>query len=70
LNEESTSSEALLAIRGLIDEIRLVPVDGALKIELFGELASLIALAAGDGGGIKHPRRDASGGLPTLVAGI
>jgi hypothetical protein len=34
------------AIRSLIDEIRLVPEDGALKIELRGELAGILALAS------------------------
>ena len=33
-------------IRSLIDEIRLVPEDGALKIELRGELAAILALTA------------------------
>jgi hypothetical protein len=33
-------------IRSLIDEIRLVPEDGALKIELRGELAGILALAS------------------------
>ena len=63
LNEENTPSEAAEAIRGLIDEIRLVPKDGDLKIELYGELAALIALAN------EHPRGKTSGVQVTLVAG-
>ena len=38
LNQEDTRTEASEAIRALIDEIRLIPEDGELKIELFGEL--------------------------------
>ena len=33
-------------IRSLIDEIRLMPEDGTLRIELRGELAGIFALAA------------------------
>lgn len=55
----------------LIEEIRLVPSDGELRIELYGELAALIALAAGDSPGIKHPRALRAAGVQvTLVAGI
>ncbi len=63
LNEENTPAEAAEAIRGLIDDIRLVPKDGDLKIELYGELAALIALAN------EHPRGKTSGVQGTLVAG-
>ena len=63
LNEENARSEAAEAIRGLIDEIRLIPKDGDLKIELYGELAALIALAN------KHPQGKTSGAQVTLVAG-
>ena len=38
--------EAFEMIHSLIDEIRLVPEGGALKIELRGELAGILALAA------------------------
>ena len=70
LNAETMRSEATAAMRGLIEEIRLVPADGKLGIELFGELAALIALASGDGSRIKHPRASAAAGVQvTLVAG-
>ena len=70
LNGETMRSEATAAMRGLIEEIRLVPVDGKLRIELFGELAALIKLASGEGPGIRHPRAgDAAGVQVTLVAG-
>jgi hypothetical protein len=39
-------AETFTLIRSLIDEIRLVPEDGRLRIELHGELAGILALAA------------------------
>ena len=63
LNREHTRAEAAEAIRALIDEIRLVPEGGELKIELFGELAALVGLAN------KDPRSDDRGLQVTLVAG-
>ena len=63
LSREDTRVEATEAIRALIDEIRLVPEGGELKIELFGELAALIGLAN------KDPRSDDRGLQVTLVAG-
>ncbi|MBT6218527.1 MAG: recombinase family protein [Rhodospirillaceae bacterium] len=65
LNEESTKAEAVEAIRELIDEVRLVPAGDALKIELYGELASLLQL-----GQNKHPRDMSSGVQITMVAGV
>ncbi len=62
LNEEGTRAEASEAIRQLIDEVRLVPDDGTLKIELYGELAALIGLAN------EHPRSRGAGVQVTLVA--
>ena len=44
LNNDDTISEANEAIRQLIETIRLVPFNGRLKIELFGELATLLNL--------------------------
>jgi hypothetical protein len=46
LRDPDSRDEAFEIIRSLIDEIRLVPEDGALKIELRGELAGILALAA------------------------
>ncbi len=37
--------EAARIIRGLVDEIRLHPADGQLKIELKGDLATLLGFA-------------------------
>jgi hypothetical protein len=41
-----TRAAAFEPIRSLIDEIRLVPEAGALRVELRGELAGILALAA------------------------
>lgn len=43
-NEESRRMEAAEAIRDSIAEIRLVPRNARLGIELYGELAALVAL--------------------------
>jgi hypothetical protein len=49
LQDPATHGEAFDLIRSLIEEIRLVPEDGALRVELRGELAGILALAAADG---------------------
>jgi hypothetical protein len=63
LNEEDTRLEAAECLRELIEEIRLVPKDGKLQIELYGELAALLNLAN------EHPRSRGTGVQITLVAG-
>ena len=63
LNDESSRAEAAEAIRDLVEEVRLVPDNGNLKIELFGELAALIGLTN------KHPRSKETGVQVTPVAG-
>jgi hypothetical protein len=55
LNDERTRTEAAECIRELIEEIRLVPEKGKLRIELFGKLAALINLAN------KNPRSGETG---------
>jgi len=67
LNSPDTVTEAAEVIRGLIEAIRLVPEEGDLKIELYGELAALISL--GEEHKRKHPGGDTSGVQITLVAG-
>jgi DNA invertase Pin-like site-specific DNA recombinase len=66
LNREELRAEAAEAIRELIDEVRLVPENGRLEIELTGDLAGILALAAGS-------KKPATGGRDrlqvTLVAG-
>ncbi len=65
LNNPSTKTEATPIIRGLLSEIRLLPSDGQLTMELIGELAGLLAL------GTQQNARSvgATGGSVTLVAG-
>ena len=64
LNTEDTRQEAGEIIRGLIDEIRLVPDGDDLRIHLKGELAEMLALSA-------NAKPGASGTVlkSTLVAG-
>jgi site-specific DNA recombinase len=45
LNAPDTRDEAAETLRGLIEHIKLTPEDGALKIELFGELGAILSLA-------------------------
>jgi site-specific DNA recombinase len=63
LNQEEVQSEASEVIRGLIDEIRLLPDDGVLKIELYGDLAGMLALAN------NSPTSENEGLQVTMVAG-
>ena len=63
LNDDSIREEASNVLRDLIDEIRLSPDGRTLRIEIFGELASLIALAQ------ENPRSAQAGVQVTLVAG-
>jgi site-specific DNA recombinase len=63
LNDEDSRLEAAECIRELIEEIRLVPQKGKLRVELYGELAALINLAN------EHPRSKGTGVQITLVAG-
>ena len=46
LDNEDTKAEVIEIIRSLIDEIVLVPENGELRIDLKGELAGILALAA------------------------
>jgi plasmid stabilization system protein ParE len=47
LRDPATRDEAFALIRSLIEEIRLVPEDGRLRVELRGELAGILAPSAG-----------------------
>jgi site-specific DNA recombinase len=44
LNEPGAREEAAEALRTLVEEIRLTPVDGVLRVELYGELAAILQL--------------------------
>ena len=47
LRDPDHGREAFEIVRGLIEEVRLVPTDGELAVELRGELAGIMALAEG-----------------------
>ena len=65
LNDDALRTEATEVLRSLISEIRLIPQDGALMIELVGALAGILAL-----GKKERPRPFGSGAQITLVAGV
>jgi site-specific DNA recombinase len=65
LNQDDLRAQAAEVIRELISEIRLIPQDGALTIELVGALAGILAL-----GKEERPRPSGSGAQITLVAGV
>jgi site-specific DNA recombinase len=46
LHDDATGDEAFELLRSLVEEIRLVPKDGQLQVELCGELAGILALPA------------------------
>lgn len=61
---EDTRGEAAEIFRSLIEEIRLIPADGTLRIHLIGKLTALLEL-----GLKKQPGLNEETGLRTLVAG-
>ena len=67
LNNDDTITEANEAIRQLIETIRLVPFNGRLKIELFGELVALLNLGMAPKN--EHPLDNSKGVQVTVVAG-
>ena len=64
LNREDARAEAVDILRSLIEEIRLVPENGKLRVHLKGQLAELLALAQN-----KRPGSKGTGPQVTLVAG-
>jgi site-specific DNA recombinase len=67
LNRPELRAEAAQALRALIKEVRLIPEDGRLSIELVGDLAALLNLALDSR---KPVTRDRDGLQATLVAGV
>ena len=55
------------AIRQLIERVQLVPENGELKIELYGELAALLNLGIEPKN--EHPQAESEGVRITMVAG-
>ena len=68
LNNPNTLIEANTAIRQLIERVQLIPVNGELKIELYGELAALLKL--GTEPKDEQPEAESEGVQITLVAGV
>ena len=66
LNDPETKAEATTIIRSMLSEIRLTPREGALEIELVGELAGLLTLGQKE----TASKRYASGRSLNLVAGV
>ncbi len=68
LDDSDTQHEAMAAIRALIDHITLTPEDGKLRIDLYGELATILQFAAGK----EKPAAEVRDGLVQLklVAGV
>ena len=65
LNRPEVRAQATGILRSLIEEIRLVPENGRLEIEVVGDLAGILAL-----GGEREQPAVGDGGLQvTLVAG-
>lgn len=70
LNRDGSREEAAAILRGLVEEIRLHPVDGELLIELKGELATLLNFASEDEASNKKPGPHGDpGSTKWLVAG-
>jgi site-specific DNA recombinase len=63
VKERQRGSRLRVMTEDLIEEIRLVPENGKLRVELYGELAALLNLAN------EHPRSKGTGVQITLVAG-
>ena len=68
LNNPNTLIEANTAIRQLIERVQLIPVNGELKIELYGEFAALLKLGTEPKN--EHPQAESEGVQITLVAGV
>ena len=68
LNNPNTLIEANTAIRQLIERVQLIPVNGELKIELYGELAALLKLGTEPKN--EYPQAESEGVQITLVAGV
>ncbi len=68
LQDEDTMAEATELIRSLVDEIVLTPENGELRIDLKGELASILTLSTGS----KKPVDLSGDGLEQIkmVAGV
>ena len=67
MSDPNVKDEAVNAIRSLIDEIRLIPENAKLRVEIRGALAGVLALSHGKQ---DHLRRRADGSLSVLLEQI
>ena len=67
LSDSATKDEAFGIIRGLIEEVRLVPEAGELRVELRGALAGILALGAAND---KTARKCADGSVSVLASQV
>jgi hypothetical protein len=67
LDDPDTRDEAMTAIRALIDRITLTPENSELRVDLYGELATIMQFASGK----EKPAAEVRDGLAQLklVAG-
>ena len=71
LNHEDDRDHAASIVRTLIDEIRLHPIDGELRIEIVGDIATLVGFAEANVTNKKRPGSDNDPGRTKwLVAGV
>ncbi len=64
LSDPAAKDEAFNVIRSLIDEIRLIPENGQLRVEIRGALAGILSLAHGK----QHHLRHADDGSVSVLA--
>ncbi len=69
LNEPATAAEAGDILRGLIERVVLTPVGAGLRAELYGDFATIAALAEGPVLRDKNPGSVVEPGLLSVVAG-
>ena len=67
LNDQNTLIKANSAIHQLIERVQLIPENGELKIELYGELGALLKLGTEPKN--EHPQAKSEGVQITMVAG-
>ena len=67
LADPATKDEAFSIIRTLIDEVRLVPENGELRVEIRGALAGILALSAPNN---KTARVGTDGSVSVLLSQI
>jgi hypothetical protein len=63
---EEDGAEAREMVGGLVEEIRLVPEAGRLRIEVRGELGAILRLAEG----VRNQQRPGPGGAGALVGPV